>query len=106
MPVRTANISFLCETNFSSAQSGYDIHWRKNDNLIPEQYNQARLHIRIATYDLDNTTFDCFIEYHGERNPQRVYSNEATLLVINGNYITDCSGHVKYYLLFQKHPAL
>ena len=62
--------------------------------------NQARLHVRTATYDLDNTTFDCFIEYHGfqTENPQRVYSNEATLLVINGNYVTDRSGHTKYYI--------
>ena len=94
MPVGTANISFLCETNFSSAQSGYDIRWRKDNELIIENTsnleilsldeNQARLNIRIATYDLDNTTFNCFIEYQGFQGG-RIPSNEVTLLVINGN---------------------
>lgn len=98
VPVGTNDISFLCEIN-NSTQLNYKIYWIKNDDLIVvEDYsaflidppvdestnnNQSRLLIFNAGYDLDNTTFRCFIEYDGFHD--RLLSNEVTLLVINGN---------------------
>jgi hypothetical protein len=103
VPVETTDISFLCEINVTAP-----IYWREDgklliqDNSILEideraNNNQSRLRIVNAVYDLNNATFDCFIELYDQ---PRVYSNEVTLLVINGNNFIDLiiiSYYDKYY---------